>query len=312
MLWGIIGVTSLSIYIEASFWPNWDGAWHQTMVRDTALTPTHIPMFYFFFPIVGRAGVGRIPVRALSGFPRFTAADKGFPWSFFLLIAAAVLEFVQVAFNEWGHSLWMSEEFFSVPFHWPFVMRMAGWRAACSRSGARRFCGSSRSKRRRRRRGNPTHTAAAGRRRNSLSRILHLVLTIRRGEAWRQHTSTAAAARPKDSAGSSSRPANAKYQWIDRTWDVVFWITAIFVVAGAADITKLLFAGDWDFWTDWKDPQWWPVVTAFATIIIPSALQYIQWAAWRFPTGATYTCVCLFWRRGSAATSSGISPKAIR
>jgi methane/ammonia monooxygenase subunit A len=87
---------------------------------------------------------------------------------------------------------------------------------------------------------------------------------------------------------------NARYQWIDRTWDAVFWITAIFVVAGAADITRLLFAGDWDFWTDWKDPQWWPVVTAFATIIIPSALQYIQWAAWRFPTGATYTCVCLF------------------
>jgi len=87
---------------------------------------------------------------------------------------------------------------------------------------------------------------------------------------------------------------NARYQWIDRTWDWVFWITAIFIVGGAADITKLLFAGDWDFWTDWKDPQWWPVVTAFATIIIPSALQWIQWVAWRFPTGATYTCVCLF------------------
>lgn len=87
---------------------------------------------------------------------------------------------------------------------------------------------------------------------------------------------------------------NAKYRWIDRSWDAVFWITAIFIVAGAADITRLLFAGDWDFWTDWKDPQWWPVVTAFATIIIPSALQWIQWVAWRFPTGATYTCVCLF------------------
>src|SRR5208283_2848205 len=87
---------------------------------------------------------------------------------------------------------------------------------------------------------------------------------------------------------------DAKYQWIDRTWDAVFLITAAFVVGGAADITKLLFAGDWDFWTDWKDPQWWPVVTAFATIIIPSALQWIQWVAWRFPTGATYTCVCLF------------------
>jgi len=126
VLWGIIGATSLSLYIEASFWPNWDGAWHQTMVRDTALTPTHIPMFYFFFPLsvvlaLGAYLYGRFRIPAVYG------ADKGFPWSFFLLIAAAVLEFMQVAFNEWGHSLWLSEEFFSVPFHWPFVAY--GWLA---------------------------------------------------------------------------------------------------------------------------------------------------------------------------------------
>ncbi len=66
VLWGIIGVTSLSIYIEASFWPNWDGAWHQTMVRDTALTPTHIPMFYFFFPMSVVLALGSVSVRAVS------------------------------------------------------------------------------------------------------------------------------------------------------------------------------------------------------------------------------------------------------
>ncbi|BDG60505.1 methane monooxygenase/ammonia monooxygenase subunit A [Caldinitratiruptor microaerophilus] len=87
---------------------------------------------------------------------------------------------------------------------------------------------------------------------------------------------------------------NKKYRFIDRKWDLVFWVTAAFVVAAAADITKLLFAGDWDMWTDWKDRQWWMTITPFAMIIIPSALQYIQWAAWRFPTGATYTSVCLF------------------
>src|SRR5271156_6535482 len=104
----------------------------------------------------------------------------------------------------------------------------------------------------------------------------------------------AAAADERQHRLETSDLLNTEYKRIDCTWDAVFWITAIFVVAGAADITKLLFAGDWDFWTDWKDPQWWPVVTAFATIIIPSALQWIQWVAWRFPTGATYTCVCLF------------------
>lgn len=127
ILWSLIGATSLSIYIEASFWPNWDGSWHQTMVRDTALTPTHIPMFYFFFPLsvilaVGAYMYGRFRIPAVYG------ADKGFPWSFFLLISAAVMECMTVAANEWGHSLWISEEIFSVPFHWPFVVY--GWLAS--------------------------------------------------------------------------------------------------------------------------------------------------------------------------------------
>jgi methane/ammonia monooxygenase subunit A len=77
-----------------------------------------------------------------------------------------------------------------------------------------------------------------------------------------------------------------KYRYIDRKWDLVFWVTAAFVVGAAADITKQLFAGDWDFWTDWKDRQWWPIVTPFAIIIIGSALQYIQWLAWRLQWGA--------------------------
>jgi methane/ammonia monooxygenase subunit A len=84
------------------------------------------------------------------------------------------------------------------------------------------------------------------------------------------------------------------YKYIDRKWDVMFWVTAAFVVGAAADITKQLFAGDWDFWTDWKDIQWWPIITPFATIIIPSALQYIQWLAWKMPTGFVYTALC-FW-----------------
>jgi methane/ammonia monooxygenase subunit C len=127
VLWSIIGVTSLSIYIEASFWPNWDGSWHQTMVRDTALTPTHIPMFYFFFPLSVVLALGAY-LYGMYRIPALYSRDKGFPWSFFLLISAAVLECMEVAFNEWGHSLWISEEFFAVPFHWPFVAY--GWLAS--------------------------------------------------------------------------------------------------------------------------------------------------------------------------------------
>src|SRR5258708_24420466 len=100
------------------------------MGRPPALPPLHLPMCYLFFPLsvvlaLGAYLYGRFRI------PAVYAPEKGFPWSFFLLISAAVLEFVQVAINEWGHSLWMSEEFFSTPFHWPLAAY--GWlaRAMC-------------------------------------------------------------------------------------------------------------------------------------------------------------------------------------
>ena len=46
VFWGLIGATSVVLYFMASFFPNADGAWHQTAVRDTAFTPPHIIMFY--------------------------------------------------------------------------------------------------------------------------------------------------------------------------------------------------------------------------------------------------------------------------
>lgn len=125
--WGLIAMTSLTLYIMASFWPNQDSVWHQTAVRDSALTPPHITMFFFWFPLgitmtVGTYLYGRYRL------PKVYGPDKGFPWSFGFLIAASVSEMMQVAFNEWGHSLWAAEEFFAHPMHWPFVTY--GWLAA--------------------------------------------------------------------------------------------------------------------------------------------------------------------------------------
>ena len=126
VFWALIGMTSVVLYVEASFWPNWDGAWHQTAVRDTAFTPAHIPMFYLYFPMGITFTVGTY-LYGRTRLPKVYGADKGFPWSFALLIAAAVTEMMQVAMNEWGHSLWITEEIFAVPFHWPFVLY--GWLA---------------------------------------------------------------------------------------------------------------------------------------------------------------------------------------
>jgi methane/ammonia monooxygenase subunit C len=127
VFWGLIGSTSLVLYFMASFFVSADGAWHQTAVRDTAFTPPHIVMFYCAFPL----GITLTVATYLYGvtrLPRVYPASAGFPWSFFLLIAASVTEMLQVAFNEWGHSLWIAEEVFAAPLHWPFVIYV--WLAA--------------------------------------------------------------------------------------------------------------------------------------------------------------------------------------
>jgi methane/ammonia monooxygenase subunit C len=127
VFWGLVGTTCVILYIMASFWPNEDGSWHQTAVRDTALTPAHIPMFFLFFPLGITFTIGTY-LYGRYWLPKVYGAENGFPWSFFLLISASVTEMAQVAMNEWGHSLWITEEIFAVPFHWPFVLY--GWLAA--------------------------------------------------------------------------------------------------------------------------------------------------------------------------------------
>src|SRR5712692_1692796 len=127
VFWGLIGATSLVLYFMASFFVNADGAWHQTAVRDTAFTPPHIVMFYCAFPLGITMTIGTY-LYGRTRLPKVYGASNGFPWSFFFLIAASVTEMMQVAMNEWGHSLWITEEFFAAPFHWPFVAY--GWLAS--------------------------------------------------------------------------------------------------------------------------------------------------------------------------------------
>lgn len=127
VFWGLIGATSVTLYFMASFFPNWDGSWHQTTVRDTALTPPHIVMFFWAFPLGITMTVGTY-LYGRTRLPKVYGAEKGFPWSFFLLISASVTEMMQVAMNEWAHSMWITEEIFVAPFHWPFVTY--GWLAS--------------------------------------------------------------------------------------------------------------------------------------------------------------------------------------
>ncbi|CAM3815043.1 methane monooxygenase/ammonia monooxygenase subunit C [Smaragdicoccus niigatensis] len=96
-----------------------DGAWHQVTLRDTAFTPSHVALFYGSFPmmfyvIFGVYLYGRTRLPHMWG-------GKAVPLGFAIVIGGTTLLVFQVAFNEFGHTYWQTEEVFSAPLHWPFV-----------------------------------------------------------------------------------------------------------------------------------------------------------------------------------------------
>lgn len=72
-----------------------------------------------------------------------------------------------------------------------------------------------------------------------------------------------------------------------RTLDVLVVIVAAFLIMSVSHIGFLLLAGDWDFFIDWKDRQYWIVITPVVTIMMAAAFQAIFWRLFRLPIGAT-------------------------
>ena len=95
-----------------------DEAWHQSVLRDTSLTPTHIFIFYLHAPVM----LGMVVAGALYGrtrLPGLWGPRKGIALAY-VLSAGANFSFLMIeALNEFGHSLWVFEERFGNPLHWP-------------------------------------------------------------------------------------------------------------------------------------------------------------------------------------------------
>ena len=114
-------VYAFAVYFGASFFGEEDASWHQTVVRDTSFTPSHIVLFYGAMPLYVLFGVGSF-LYAMTRLPKF-ATNISVP--FVLAVVGPFLILPNIGYNEWGHAFWMMEEFFSAPIHWGFVV--LGW-----------------------------------------------------------------------------------------------------------------------------------------------------------------------------------------
>jgi methane/ammonia monooxygenase subunit C len=116
-----IFVYAFAVYWTGSFFAEQDASWHQTVVRDTAFTPSHVVLFYGTMPLFVLFGVGSL-LYAMTRLPKF-AERLSLP--LIIAVAGPFLILPNLGFNEWGHAFWLMEEYFSAPLHWGFVV--LGW-----------------------------------------------------------------------------------------------------------------------------------------------------------------------------------------
>ena len=98
----------------ASFFGESDATWHQTVIRDTALTPSHIVVFYACIPLYIILGVSSL-LYATTRIPKFS---KGYSVPLIMAVLGPGLILPNLGYNEWGHAFWLTEEIFSHPLHW--------------------------------------------------------------------------------------------------------------------------------------------------------------------------------------------------
>lgn len=106
-----------SVFWGLSFFTEQDATWHQTVIRDTDFTPSHIVVFYLSYPMYIITG-GSAFLYARTRVPYFA---KGLSIPYLMVVVGPFTILPNVGLNEWGHTFWFMEEIFVAPLHWGFV-----------------------------------------------------------------------------------------------------------------------------------------------------------------------------------------------
>jgi len=74
---------------------------------------------------------------------------------------------------------------------------------------------------------------------------------------------------------------------IYRAFDVMIVPIATILLGGIVVFLIALTVGDWDYWQDWRDRRWWPLVTPVSLILPPAVFTYFYWTYFRLPIAGT-------------------------
>ncbi len=74
---------------------------------------------------------------------------------------------------------------------------------------------------------------------------------------------------------------------LETALDVILLTAIVFAIAGATAFVMAVTMGDWEFWVDWKDRRFWPLVPIVALIVFPAGLSAVFWTRFRIPIACT-------------------------
>jgi methane/ammonia monooxygenase subunit C len=98
--WVWLVMYGIAIYYGASYFTEQDGTWHQTIVRDTDFTPSHVIEFYLSYPIYIITGVSAF----LYAKTRLPTYQNGLPLQYMVSVIGPFMILPNVGLNEWGHT----------------------------------------------------------------------------------------------------------------------------------------------------------------------------------------------------------------
>ena len=77
-------------------------------------------------------------------------------------------------------------------------------------------------------------------------------------------------------------------------WDIMVVTAVILLFLAIIPFSFILMAGDWDFYIDWRDRQFWPLIVPVMGIWYAAAPGAIFWENFRLPIGGTVAGVLMF------------------
>jgi len=112
---------------------------------------------------------------------------------------------------------------------------------------------------------------------------LKVHMEVKAVSAYGNNATNADKGPPTRSAITTVQEQLAAYKSIDYMLIPIFTI----LLGGVVVFLVSLTVGDWDYWQDWRDRRWWPLVTPFSLIIAPAVFSHFFWAKFRLPIAGT-------------------------